>query len=546
VVKLLPILILVLLFGCGKKPTPRPRPTPIPSPTVEPSPTPSPTVTPEPSPSATPTPTASPTPSPTPQALPTPYPTPNVNLGLYLPPIPTVGKTMTVSSADDLSAVLQSAQDDPAVTAVVVTGGGAFKAPVILRRYTRFDSSTYFCNVTPETSIIKGVPITDYGCLLVADGVTVEGTWRPPQAIVDYFEQGDGRNPKDPYLLKVQALTAEQLAGTGTTILEPNYADGPMPSIEVFQALGDACCSHSGPAHNVVIRGFHIKGRQKVYDGGVRSTLLFGNCHDCAAVENYLEDTGSIGITFGGSALEWTLPDGEKFSNNFANNVAAYRNVFSGVAAANTATINTENAYIFNNYVRRPGHHDPKFGGGVCGHDNETNSEADHTRNIFVFNNLYDYEDAHVDGAGSAICLQDPYTGENRGKVVAANNVIIGGREDRVHRYLSNGFFIVGLNNFEIVNNYIFRTGQNALQLYNVRNGLIQDNLFDSTGGGGEGSVKAEGMLNTTFRRNRYIERMGLGISMAAGFMDICGSGNVYEGNSTPEQSNVQPVKKCP
>ena len=517
--KIFPVLILaLLLFQCGKK-RQNPRPIPQPTPVSTPTPSPSPSIQP------TPTPVSSPTPSPV--SFATPYPTPNINPLAYLPKL-TAGKTVTVSG-ENLADKIQAAQNDPEVGTVKIEGGGSIAKQVTLRKHTVFDSSTYSIDV-------QG--ITDQGAFLVADGVLVEGTWRPPQILIDYFEKGDGRNPNDPYLLKVHALTAEQLAGAGTTLLEPTFVRGPFPAIEVFQALGDTTNSHTDKARDIAVMGFRIKGRQRVYDGGVRSTILFGNCTRCAALYNYLEDTGSIGILFGGSGLQ---------RNNFANDVVMWRNVLSGVAAANMATINTENSYTFENYVRRPGHHDPRFGGGVCGYDHETNSPADHTRNINVYNNLFDYEDAMQEGAGNAICLQDPYVGANRGHVVAANNVIIGGRMDNVHRYMSNGFFLVGLNSFEVINNYIFRTGQNAIQAYNISKGLIQDNIFDSTGGGGAVSFWSNAMRDTVIRRNNSIVRQGLTINMASGFIEVCGSGNVYEDNMSPGHAvGLQPVRQCP
>lgn len=473
----------------------------------------------------------------------TPFPTPDIDPRDYIPAIP-VGETAIVSG-ENLAEKLQQAQDDPTVISVRVEGGGSITRPVILKKHTAFDSSTYSCDITDAVRWVPGVSITDYGCFRIADNVLVEGTWRPPQAVVDYFEKGDGRNPNDPYLLKVQALTAEELAGTGTTILESTHTNGGLPTIIVFQTLGDACCSHSHKAQGIAIIGFRIKGRQRTPDGGVRSTMQFGNCTHCLAQYNYLEDTGSIGISFGGSAMEVTTVAGT-FGGNFANDVVAYRNITSGVSAANIAMVNAENGYSFENYVRRPGHHDPLFGGGVCGFDLETNSTADHSRNIFVFNNLFDYEGANRDGAGSAICLQDPYVSVNRGKVVAANNVVIGGREDRIHRFMSNGIYLVGLKDCEIVNNYVYRTGQNAIQAYALNGCLIQDNDFESTGGGGGGSVSADGVVNTIFRRNHYRDRAGLGISTAAGFLEICGSGNTYEQNNSPGTTNIQPVKRCP
>lgn len=442
---------------------------------------------------------------------PAPYPTPTYNPDSYVPAV-RAGKTVTIRGPN-LADKLQAAQDDPSVATVRIEGGGSFDKQVTLRKHTIFDSSTYSCDM-------QG--ITDQGQFLIADGVRVQGTWRMPKELVDYFRFGNGRNWQDPYLLKVQALTAEQLAGTGTTLLEPTFVNGPIPAIEVFQALGDSVASHTGSARDIAVIGFHIKGRQKVYDGGVRATILLGNCVRCTAQNNYLEDTGSIGVTFGGSALE---------KNNYSDQGLIWHNVASGVAAANFAAVNSENLLLLENYVRRPGHHDPRFGGGVCGFDLETNTAADHSKNINVYNNLFDYEGAGLESAGNAICLQDPYEGPNHGKVTAANNVAIGGRSDLVHRYMSNGIFLVGLKKCEIVNNYVFRTGQNALQAYSLDGCLIQDNLFESTGGGGNSTMMLTNVTNSIFRRNNFISRPGVTINTQAGTVDKCGRGNVYEDN---------------
>jgi hypothetical protein len=444
-------------------------------------------------------------------AAPTSYPTPSYNPASYISAV-RAGRTVTVRG-ENLADKIQAAQDDPAVATVRIEGGGSIAKQVTLRKHTVFDSSTYSCDV-------QG--ITDHGQFLVADGVLVEGTWRMPKVLLDYFKFGNGSNWQDPYLLKVQALTAEQLAGTGTTILEPTYVNGPNPAIEVFQAVGDSIASHTGAARDIAVIGFHIKGRQKVYDGGVRATILLGNCVHCTVQNNYLEDTGSIGITFGGSALE---------KNNFSNQGLIWHNVTSGVAAANMAAVNSENLLVIENYVRRPGHHTPQFGGGVCGFDLETNSAADHSKNIGVFNNLIDYEDAGLESAGNALCLQDPYLGANHGKVTAANNILIGGRNDSIHRYMSNGLFLVGLKQCEIINNYVFRTGQNALQAYKLDGCLVQDNDFESTGGGGNSTAMLNGVTNSIFRRNHFRTRPEVTINTQPGIIDKCGKGNVFEDN---------------
>lgn len=436
----------------------------------------------------------------------------------------------TASETNDLGLLINAANKE--LTAVnggtiSIEGGGSIKTQVNLDHHTKFDSSTYSCDI---------VGITDYGCFLIGDNVLVEGTYRPPQALLEYFRKGNGRNHRDPFLRAVQSLTPQQLAGTGTTILEPTFTTAGLPAVIVFQAKGDACCSHTERSRNIAVVGFHIRGRQRVYDGGVRATILLGNCDRCTAQNNYLEDTASIGITFGGSALE---------KNYFANDCLAYHNITSGVAAANIAAVNAENVYVTENYAFRLGHHEPLFGGGVCGFDLETNSPADHSKNIYVFNNLYDYENS-IPSAGSAVCLQDPYRGINHGLVVAANNIAIGGREDTLHRYMSNGLFLNGLKGCRIFNNYVYRTGQNAIQSYGIDGCVIEDNDFESTGGGGNVTVLTHGGVNNVFRRNNYRSRPGLGINTAPGFVEICGKNNVYENNLIEREVAGVSRQPCP
>lgn len=484
----------------------------------------------------------------------TPHPTPEVDLSAYIPSRPE-GTKAVISAEANLAAAIQKAQDDPEIASVHVVNGGSLTEPVVIRKYTTFDASTYACDATAadvpaflarlpkaEADIFKLSPITDYGCLPVADGVYVGGTWRFPQVILDLL-----RATGDP--VERARKMAEIPPGEGTTILEPTFSlDAPRPSVEIFQALGDVGRQHTGKSRNITIQGFKVKGRQQVYDGGIRSSVLLGNCEHCAVLDTYLEDTASIGLTAGGSALEFRLADGTINKDNFARDIVFTRNMASGVAAANIATINTEGARVFENYVRRPGHHEPKFGGGVCGYDHETNSPADHTKDIWVYNNFYDYEDAMQDSAGNAICAQDPYVGEKQtaNDFFIVNNAIVGGRTTGTRRFMSNGIFIVGLNRFTVAVNHIFRTGQNAMQVYNLQHGLIQDNPLDSTGGGGNTSFWSKGMRDTIVRRNPFIKR-DIGINMEAGFLEICGERNSYIDNLIPGVGpNAPATRRCP
>jgi len=392
-----------------------------------------------------------------------------------------------------LAMLIQAAEDRADVATVFIEGGGSITKQVTLKHHTVFDNSVYSCDVDG---------LTDSGVFLIADNVLVEGK--------------------------------------GTTILEPTYHNASAPGIEVFQAAGDSCCSHEGSAHDIAVVGFRIKGRQTVYDGGVRSTILLGNCKHCSAQNNFLEDTGSIGITVGGN--------GDK--GNFAQDCLIWHNTTSGVAAANIAIINAENVLVVENTVLRPGHHTPRFGGGVSGVDLEPNTPSDHARNIFVLNNLFDYEDAAFDGVGSAIMLQDPYSGKNSGNIVAANNRIVGGRIDAIHRYMTSGVFLSGdLPGLKVINNYIFKTGQAAIQMYGGGPGaLIQDNRLDSTAGGGLLAIELYKVSGATLRHNIIFDQPGIPFSTGPGIKD-CGKGDIFERNyyGSSGTAEIRPTSRgCP
>lgn len=464
-----------------------------------------------------------------------PVPTPAYDPRSYIR-VP-VGNSITVRArqGEDLAALINAAQNKNVAT-VKVAGGGSITNQVRLRRHTVFDSSTYSCDTRGRDEVVAGNTNNSlwYGCFLVDDNVLVQGTWRPPVELEDFFA-----NPSAVTLAKVQALSPEQLAGTGTTILEPNFHTR-LPSITVFQSYQDAVSvQHEREAKNITIMGIHVIGRQPIYDGGVRPTIALGNCVNCAAIYNYLDNTRAIGIQFGGYG------GGGKFTNHFL----AWRNVLSRVAAANIAVVNGENGLIAENYSLKLGHQG--FGGGISGFDLETNAPEDHARNIWVMNGLFDYEGSSQKSAGNAINFQAPGVNGTTGEIYAVNNWIIGGRNDGVYRYMSNGILVHSINGVTIRNNYIYKTGQNAIQWYGVGRGtgagsLIEDNWFDATGGGGNPTIALITASGVTVRRNRFTLDADTQFGTDLRIQDCGGTRNVFADNRNGPTSISAVNTDCP
>jgi hypothetical protein len=446
--------------------------------------------------------------------------------------------TVRARQGEDLSPLVQATQDTPGNITVSIEGGGSFKSQVRIKHHTKFDSSEYFCDTTGAQENTGTNNSIWYGCFLIDDDVLVEGTWRPPTALNQFFEK-----PGFESLKKVQALTDEEMAGTGTVIWESSFhttakpGGDDQPSVTVFQAYQDAISQqHERESRNITIMGFHIKGRQTVSDGGTRQTIVFGNCVGGAAMVNYLDATASIGIQFGGSGHE----------GNHADDFLVWRNVTKQLPAANVAMVNGRKGIIAENYGFRLGK--KGFGGGVSWFDLETNDVKDLADEIWIFDNLIDYEGSYQDGAGNAINLQDPgFNAPVNGNIFAVNNWIIGGRDDGLHRYMSSGIFVATLNKITLASNYVFKTGQNAVQWTGLpvkmtkakwdsleerfresykafkvyipdgedwklhpdrqatgKGSVIKDNWFDSTGGGGNATVRFDNVEGVDIGPNKF------------------------------------------
>jgi hypothetical protein len=411
--------------------------------------------------------------------MPSPYPTPAVDLRPYLHE--QGGTVVTVGKSDDLGIAINEAENKLGANPgkIVVRGGGTIKTQVVVSHDLSFQPGVYTCDtITPWQ-----------GCILLKDNVKAEA-------------MGD------------------------VTILEPTYNKPGAPAITVFQNYAGAK-KNENASHHITVKGFRIKGRQRLTDGGMRQSISFGNCSTCAAIGNTLDGIASIGISFGGSAAE----------GNHAKSCVATDNTIIAAAAAGIAVVNAADVWVYDNTILRPG----RAGGpgGVSGVDVETNHPDDWCENIKIYNNRMDYQgSAFGRGAGSAILVQNVYKTDRSGGLLIANNYITGGSPTVKNTSLSNGIaFTQAFKGALVVNNKIQNAKQHGLLLYGSRDATFQDLEIESCGGGGNAAVELVGGGNNRFIRLNVHTPPGVAVSTLPEIRETKGSkDNVFKDNSVPVQ----------
>jgi hypothetical protein len=408
-------------------------------------------------------------------ATPRPYPTPRVDLRPFLHE--QRGRTVTAESRDDLGRAINEADGrlggSPGV--IVVRGGGSIKTQVVVSHDLNFQPGVYSCDTKTPWQ----------GCILLKDGVKAEAL-------------GD------------------------VTMLEPTYAEPNAPAITVFQAFAAAQKNESA-SRNVTVKGFHIRGRQRLTDGGVRQSISFGNCTACAAIGNTLDGVTSIGIQFGGSAA----------GGNHASNCVAAGNTVIASVAAGIAVVNATDVWVFDNTILRPSREGGP--GGVSGVDIETNNTDDWCENVKIYNNRIDYTGAALKyGAGSAILAQNVYNSPRAGGLLIANNNITGGAPTTENLSLSNGIYFTGaFPGALVVSNTIRTAKQHGLLLYGSRGATFRDLEIDSCGGGGNPAVRIVGGGGNRFINLNIYTPPGVTVNTDPAIWETEGtSGNVFEGNT--------------
>lgn len=401
-----------------------------------------------------PSPGASPTPTPTPPITgrPQPYPTPVIDLQPYLHEQGGKVVDITIQPGEDVGLILNRVDagiDGPGK--IILRGSGDIRTQIVTSHDVDAIGGEYRC----ETNTLEG-------CWLARDDTKIE-------------------------------------ASRGATIYGPTVFDG-SAAITVFQTYASAKNNYAS-VRAVTIKGWRIIGRQTRTDGGVRQVISFGNCVGCAAIENVLEWSPSIGIQSGGGAAE----------GNHAVDNLIYRNKLTGFAAAAIAGVNVRGFVVTENDIRNPGRVKGEPG-GISGVDIESNNVDDCVKDIKIFNNYIGYGTAPSQSIGNGILGQNVYGTPCSGGLLIANNVIDGwegrnGLEASNFWGLSGGLYFVGRwDGGLVVSNVVIRALQPAVSFYGVRGLTIQDTWLISSGGGGAGAVMFSGSIGNTLERVRIFD----------------------------------------
>ncbi|MGB8508635.1 MAG: right-handed parallel beta-helix repeat-containing protein [Pyrinomonadaceae bacterium] len=268
----------------------------------------------------------------------------------------------------------------------------------------------------------------------------------------------------------LQSKTSVVGSGWDTIIVEP-----PKVGWIVFQSFADASSQpvHSGTDSDIRITDLQIKGANPAVEGGVRQTVVLGNCHRCGVENLWLNGTGVIGIQAGGTAV----------AGNFADGVTIKKNLLSHVASQAVAVVNGQNVVIDSNTFKDSGRCCAE---GMTPIDLEPNDPRDIIRNIEITNNTIDSRNSNFIH-GNGILVQNGARTSGYGPVLVQNNTVIGGELlPPLAGYISVGIYVTAFTeNVKIINNTVRRVAHSGIRLENTTRNYVSGNKLISTGTGG-------------------------------------------------------------
>ncbi len=316
----------------------------------------------------------------------------------------------------------------------------------------------------------------------------------------------------------------ETTAQTTTTGLSP------VTGLSVFTIVQDKAGAklNGSPSRGIRVEGVHFRGKRSDFNSALQ-TVSLGNCQDCRATRNWLENTRTIGLQIGGgSAL-----------GNFARNVVLNDNQFTGVASQNLAVTNAVGVEIKRNRFLNPG----QVGGpGVTVIDVEPNT-GDRIDDIVIEDNSVDATEAPVEHGGSgpkvtnAIAVNGGNPTTLFRNVRVLKNTIVGASHSQIvyNRISYSGILIRAASGVIVRDNVVKRVSRGILIDSGSTNNRIEANTLVSCGSGSTASLTIEDSSNNVITGNTLRDQPGdiLGLGQRAKLIAVSGQsrGNSISNN---------------
>ncbi len=244
---------------------------------------------------------------------------------------------------------------------------------------------------------------------------------------------------------------------------------------------------------NIRIEGVHFRGARSDFNS-THQTVSLGNCHNCVASRNWLENTRTIGIQAGGGAMY----------GHSAKNVRINDNLFTGVASQNLAFTNVVGAEASRNRFQRMG----QVGGpGVSVIDVEPNTD-DSIDDLLISDNIIEAEESAADAGGpkatNGIVVNNGNPTKIFARVRVERNTILGYNK---HKAGGGGIIFAAIllrtaKGTIVSSNKVHRVTRGILVDYQSTGNVIENNLLEDCGSGSTGAIMLEDSSGNTVRGN--------------------------------------------
>ena len=309
---------------------------------------------------------------------------------------------------------------------------------------------------------------------------------------------------------------------------------------EVFTIVEDfASANRNGdPSANIQVTGCHFKGARSDFNS-TPQTVSLGNCHNCSATGNWLENTHTIGIQVGG---------GNGFGS-YAQNVRISDNLLTGVASQNIAVVNAKDVLVSSNKMIKPGQ-DAPGAPGLIPIDVEPN-EGDVLQDIKIIGNVINATESVLAGGGTKVLhgiaiqhnvvdlppSEQELQNANFGPVLVENNTIVGMTLSdgvRFSQISGAGILFNSAQNVHVRGNHLMRCYDGIKDLGGSSSLTIENNTIQSAGFTGNTSMLLIGTTNSLIRGNLlYSDPRSAFIQGEDTEIDEAGAANnnIFEGN---------------